>query len=264
MRLPGSGRRNGTSAATLALAALGIAFFVLPLLALGFGASWSTLPDLAASPRVRSAFAISALASLGATGLAALLGLPIAWVLARTRLPGRRLVRALVTAPMVMPPVVAGAGLLAAFGPLGLVGAPLRSFGIVLPLTPLAAILAATFVATPFLIATVETGLVQSDPDLEQAAATLGASRIRIAFSVLLPQLAPALAAGLALTWARALGEFGATITFAGNLPGRTQTVPLALYQTLQTNPEAGYLLALSLLMLSLGGLTLARWRVSG
>ncbi|MFQ5698034.1 MAG: molybdate ABC transporter permease subunit [Myxococcota bacterium] len=262
MRLGSSRQRDGASALTLALAVLGVAFFVLPMVALGFGASWSRLWDLGASPRVRSAFAISAIASLGATGLAALLGLPIAWVLARTRLPGRPVVRALVTAPMVMPPVVAGAGLLAAFGPLGLVGAPLRAFGVVLPLTPLAAILAATFVATPFLIATVETALVRSDSGLEDAAATLGASRIRIALTVLLPQIAPALAAGLALCWARALGEFGATITFAGNLPGRTQTVPLALYQTLQTDPQAGYLVALALLMLSLGGLTLARWRV--
>ncbi len=153
---------------------------------------------------------------------------------------------------MVMPPVVAGVGLLAAFGERGLLGGALSLVGISVPFTTLAAVIAAAFVAAPFLITTLETGIAQTERRFEDVAATLGASRWRTFHSVLLPAIRPSLLAGIALCWARALGEFGATITFAGNLEGRTQTVPLAIYQILQTRPEQAFLLGAVLLLISL------------
>ena len=234
---------RGTPVAVVLLAGLGALFFALPLLGLLSRAPWSELGELLASPEVRAAFRVSALASVGATVAALGFGFPLAWVLARTQLPGRAVLRTLVTVPMVMPPVVAGVGLLAAFGRYGVLGGSLEAAGLVLPFTTLAAVLAATFVASPFLVIALEAGLAQTEPRLEQVAATLGASRLRILWTVILPGIAPSLVAGLILCFARALGEFGATITFAGNLRGRTQTVPLAIYEILQTQPERAFLL---------------------
>ena len=187
--------------------------------------------------------------------------IPIAWLLARARFRGRGLLRTLITLPMVMPPVVAGVGLLAAFGRHGLLGDALHFFGVTLPFTTLAAVIAATFVSAPFLVTTLEAGLAQSQRRYEDVAATLGASRWRIFVSVVLPAIRPSLLAGIALCWARALGEFGATITFAGNLPARTQTVPLAIYQTLHTRPSEAFLMAMLLLIVSLCVLALVRVR---
>jgi molybdate transport system permease protein len=151
--------------------------------------------------------------------------------------------------PMVLPPVVGGVALLLAFGRRGLVGAWLdRAFDIQLPFTLAAAVLAETFVAMPFLVLAAEGGFRQVDRRLEEAAATLGAGRLRVFARITLPLAAPALIAGTALCWARALGEFGATITFAGNLPGRTQTLPLAVYIALETQPEVAFALSLVLL----------------
>ncbi len=235
------------------LALLGLALFVLPLLGLLARAPLAELPELLTREVVVAALGLSLVVSLAALGLALLIGFPIAWLLARFEFPGRRLVRALVTLPMVLPPVVAGVALLSVFGRRGLLGPLLSSLGIELAFTTAGAILAATFVAAPFLIITLEAALERVDRRLEDAAATLGATRLRILWTVTLPAIRPSLLAGLALCWARALGEFGATITFAGNYPGRTQTMPLAVYEAMQSDPDGALAISLVLLVVSLG-----------
>ena len=245
-------RENAPRLAIYALATAGLLLLLLPLLGLAVRSPWLSTLELLGRPGVRSALWLSALVSTSSVGLALLLGFPLAWILARSKLPGRRLLRTLIVLPMVMPPVVAGVGLLAVFGRHGLLGDALALWGISLPFTTVAAVIAATFVGAPFLVTTLEAGLSQSEPRLEAAAATLGASRWRVFWTVVVPAIRPSLLAGLALCWARALGEFGATITFAGNLEGRTQTVPLAVYQTLQTQPEQAFLLGAILLAVSL------------
>jgi len=221
----------------------------VPLVALIARAPWGELARELSSPEVLTALRLSLVCSLSATALSTLLGVPLAWLLARVDFPGRRLLRALVMLPMILPPVVGGVALLLAFGRRGLLGAWLdRAFDVQLPFTLAGAVLAETFVALPFLVIAAEAGFRQVDARLEQAAATLGATRLRVFARVTLPLAAPALAAGAALCWARALGEFGATITFAGNLPGRTQTLPLAVYIALETHPEAAFAMSLVLL----------------
>jgi len=234
------------------LALLGLALFVIPLLGLIARAPIAELGVVLRSPAVGAALRLSAVVSVAAVGLSLVLGFPIAWVLARFEFPGRRLIRAVVALPMVLPPVVAGVALLTALGRRGLLGPLLESLGIELAFTTTAAILAATFVAAPFLIIACEAALENVDRELEDAAATLGATRLRILWTVTLPAIWPSLLAGLALCWARALGEFGATITFAGNFRGRTQTMPLAVYEALQTDHEGALLLSLIMLAISL------------
>ncbi len=224
-------------------------------------APWGRIGAVLGSEAVRDALWLSLVVSLGATAFSLTIGAPLAWLLARTRFRGRRALYTLVTVPMVLPPVVAGIALLAAFGSRGLIGAWLLPFGIQLPFTTAAAVLAATFVSAPYLVTTLEAALAQTDPRLEQVAASLGASPLRILRTVLLPAIRPSLVAGLALAWARALGEFGATITFAGNLRGRTQTLTLAIYETLQTDPERAFLLGCLLLGVSVAVLAVARGR---
>lgn len=244
----------------IAPALLAVALLVLPLAGLLARTQWTTLLRDLASPEVRAALRLSLFCSLAATALAIPLGLPLAWILARTQLPGRRWLRALVTLPMVLPPVVGGVALLFAFGRRGLVGRWLdESFGISLPFTTAAVILAETFVAMPFLIAAAEAGFRQVDARYEEAAATLGAGRLHTLIHVTIPLALPALGAGVALCWARALGEFGATITFAGNLPGVTQTLPLSVYVALETRPEAA--VAMSLVLLAISVVVLAALR---
>ena len=209
---------------------------------------------------MRDALWLSLVCSVGATALAFVLGLPLAWVLARTDLPGRHVVRALVLLPMVLPPVVGGVALLLAFGRRGLVGQYLDDwFGIRLPFTTWGAIVAEAFVAMPFFVIVVEAGLRSLDQRYEEAAATLGARRLTTFRRVVLPLIAPSVIAGAALTWARALGEFGATILFAGNLQGKTQTMPLAIFIELQTN--LGGAIALSLVLLALSVVVLVSLR---
>lgn len=238
------------AASVLAVAAL--ALLLLPLAGLLARIPWARVGPLLTDPTVLAALRLSLLSSLGALALSTLLGVPLALVFARYEFPGKALLRALAILPMVLPPVVGGVGLLTAFGRRGLVGGPLAdATGVTIPFTPLAVVLAATFVAMPFLIITVEAGLRLLDRRYEEAAATLGADRWLILRRVVLPPLLPSVAAGMALCWARALGEFGATITFAGNLPGRTQTVPLAVYLELERSPEAAYLLSFVLLLVS-------------
>jgi molybdate transport system permease protein len=251
--------------AAVALGLVALALLVLPLIGLTVRAPWTQVGALVTDPVVLQALRLSLVSSLAALALSVVLGLPLALVFARYDFPGKPFVRALAVLPMVLPPVVGGVGLLAAFGRRGLVGRPLaEATGITVPFTPAAVVIAATFVAMPFLIVTVESGLRMVDRRLEDAAATLGADRWTILRRVVLPLLAPSLGAGMALAWARALGEFGATITFAGNLPGRTQTMPLAVYLELERNPEAAYLLSFLLLAVSVTVLVALRDRFLG
>jgi molybdate transport system permease protein len=237
----------------MALATLGVAFFILPLLGLLLRAPWRDAARSLTEPDTLQALRLSLVASLSATGIALVLGVPMAWIYARVEFPGRALLRALTTLPMVLPPVVGGIALLLAFGRRGLLGSWLdTTFGITLPFTTAGVVMAETFVAMPFLILTVEAGLRSMDRRYEEAARTLGASRWRVFTRVTLPLIAPSLFAGAVLCWARALGEFGATITFAGNFPGITQTMPLAVYLLLESNQEASFILSLVLLLISL------------
>ncbi len=242
------------------VAGLGLTIFVLlPLAALLQRAPWSSIIDELRSAEVRDALLLSLVCSLGATTLATVFGVPLAWILARRTFRGRAVIRGLVMLPMVLPPVVGGVALLLAFGRRGIIGRPLDEvFGLRLPFTTGGAILAETFVALPFLVLAVEAALRSMDRGYEDAAATLGAGRARTFLHVTMPMIGPSLAAGIALAWARALGEFGATITFAGNLQGRTQTVPLAVYVALESRPDAAIALSIVLLALSLTVLVLA------
>ena len=245
----------------IALAAVGAALFVLPLVGLIQRAPWSDLWDDLTTQQARDAIRLSVVCSLWATALSVVFGVPLAWVLARVRFPGRSLLRALVVLPMVLPPVVGGVALLYTFQRNGgLVGEWLYDwFGVQFTFSTSGAVLAETFVAMPFLVITVEAGLRTMDVRYEDAAATLGASRWTVFRRVTLPLIAPALYAGAALAWARALGEFGATITFAGNIQGRTQTTPLAVYLFLESQP--GVAIALSLVLLAVSVVVLVALR---
>lgn len=237
----------------LVVAVLGIAFLALPVVGLLQRAPWSSLDDLLGRRTVLDALRVSFTVSAVAAAIVVVLGTPLAWTLVRVDIPMRRLVRALVVLPMVLPPVVGGTALLFALGRRGLVGQLLdRWFDITLPFTMAGAVVAATFVALPFYVMTVEGALRTMGDDLEQMAGTLGAPPLTVLRRITLPRLLPAMGAGLALAWARALGEFGATITFAGNLPGRTRTLPLATFQALESDPEAALALSLVLLAVSL------------
>ncbi|GAB1334427.1 ABC transporter permease [Streptomyces sp. E-15] len=232
---------------------LALAFLLLPLLALLVRAPWRGLPEQLTSAEVWQALQLSLVSATAATAVSLVLGVPLAWLLARTEFPGRGLVRALVTLPLVLPPVVGGVALLLALGRNGVIGKWLDTwFGITLPFTTTGVVIAEAFVAMPFLVISVEGTLRAADPRYEEAATTLGASRFTAFRRVTLPLIAPGIAAGAVLAWARALGEFGATITFAGNFPGRTQTMPLSVYLALQNDPEAAISLSLVLLAVSI------------
>jgi molybdate transport system permease protein len=233
-------------------AALGLVFLVLPLAGLVIRAPWASLPQHLTEPGVLTALRLSLQTATIATLVCLVLGVPLAWLLARVEFTGRRVVRALVTVPLVLPPVVGGVALLLVFGRRGILGAWLdATFGITLPFTTTGVVLAEAFVAMPFLVIAVEGALRGADTRYEEAAATLGAGRWTTFTHVTLPLVAPGIAAGAVLCWARALGEFGATITFAGNFPGRTQTMPLAVYLALETDLQAAIVLSLILLAVS-------------
>jgi molybdate transport system permease protein len=237
----------------IGIAVVGLAFFVLPRTALLQRVDWGTFWADVTAPAALDALRLSLVCSVAATVLAIVLGLPLAWTLARADLPGRSIVRALVLLPMVLPPVVGGVALLAALSRQGTVGSWLHDvFGLQLTFSPAGAVLAQTFVAMPFFVITVEGGLRTLDRRYEDVAATLGAGRWNTFTRVSLPLVAPSLLAGGVLAWARALGEFGATITFAGNIRGRTQTLPLAVYSALETRPSAAIALSVVLLGTSL------------
>jgi molybdate transport system permease protein len=243
-------------------ALLGLAYLVLPLAGLVIRTPWTTLPERLAEPGVLTALRLSLQTATIATVVCLLVGVPLAWVLARTGFRGRPVVRALVTVPMVLPPVVGGVALLLVFGRRGIVGGWLDStFGITLPFTTTAVVMAQSFVAMPFLVLAVEGALRGADTRYEEAAATLGAGRWTTFRRVTLPLVAPGVAAGAVLCWARALGEFGATITFAGNFPGRTQTMPVAVYLALETDLEAAIVMSMILLAVSIAILASLRDR---
>jgi molybdate transport system permease protein len=239
-----------------------LAFLTLPLAGLVIRAPWRQAPELLTQPGVLESLRLSLLTATAATALCLLLGVPLAWLLARPRLRGRAVLRALVTMPLVLPPVVGGVALFTVLGRTGLIGAPLyRATGFAFPFTTAGVVLAEAFVALPFLVLAVEGALRTADHRYEEAAVTLGASPWTVFRRVTLPLAAPGVAAGAVLCWARALGEFGATITFAGNFPGRTQTMPLAVYLALETNPAAAVLLSVVLLGVSVTVLVLLRDR---
>jgi molybdate transport system permease protein len=249
----------------LVLASVAVLFFALPLAGLLWRAPWSETARILAEPAVRQALRLSLVCSLWATALSLLFGVPLAWALARLRFPGRGSVRALCTLSMVLPPVVGGVALFAALGRRGLVGQYLDGwFGYRLPFTTTGVVVAQTFVAMPFLVLTVESALRQHDRRVEEAARTLGATGWYTFRRVTLPAVRSSIIAGAVLAWARALGEFGATITFAGNFPGRTQTLPLATYLSLETDPRDAIILSLVLIATSFAVLVGLRERWLG
>src|SRR5262245_60865931 len=213
-----------------------LAVLALPLAALVLRVPVTRLAQRIAEPVVLDALRLSLVTSVAGTACVVLLGLPVAWLLATRSFPGKRLVEVLVDLPMVLPPTVAGLALLLAFGRMGLVGGALQAFGIRLPFTTLGVIVAQVFMSAPFFVIPARAGFGGVDRRLIEAAQTLGAGESFTFFRVILPLSRPALIAGAAMSAARALGEFGATITFAGNLPGTTQTMPLAVYVALQSD----------------------------
>jgi molybdate transport system permease protein len=243
---------------------LGLAFLVVPLVALVARTPVRGLPARLTDPVVLDALWLSLWTATAAMAISFVIGLPLAWVLARVEFRGRSLVRVLVLVPLVLPPVVAGVALLTAFGRSGVLGAPLRELGITIPFTSVAVVLAHTFVALPFFVISVEGALRATSREYDEVAAVLGASRAATFLRVSLPMALPGIAAGLVLGWARSLGEFGATITFAGNFPGVTQTMPLLVYEALNTDPEAARVLSLVMLGVSVAVLALLRERWFG
>ncbi len=255
--------RRRIPAVLLIPAACTVLFLVLPLLGLLIRVPWRDLPERLTSPVVGEALRLSLQTSLLATVFCVVLGVPLAWVLARGNIPGRSLVRALVTVPLVLPPVVGGVALLLVLGRNGLVGRWLDDwFGVSLPFTTAGVVVAEAFVAMPFLVISVEGALRASDARFDDVAATLGASPWHTFRRVTVPLVAPGIAAGAVLCWARALGEFGATITFAGSFPGTTQTMPLAVYGVLEAGDiEGAVVLSVVLLVVSIAVLGLLRER---
>lgn len=245
---------------------VGAALLVVPLVALVVDTPWSDLGAQLADPAVRDALWLSGLTSALTVALCVLLGTPLAWLLARVEFPGRRLLRGLVAVPLVLPPVVAGVALVAALGRNGLLGGPLHdATGWTIPYTTTAVVLAHTFVSLPFFVLSVEGALRTAGERFDVVAATLGADRWTTFRRVTLPLALPGVAAGCVLAWARSLGEFGATITFAGNFPGTTQTMPSLIYTTLQADPAAARTLSMLLLVVSIGVLVglRRRWLVT-
>ena len=246
-------------------AALGAMLLVVPLLGVLVRAPWSGLSRILRTTEVLDALWLSLWSASLATLVSLVLGVPLAWVLARSSIPGLRLLRALVTLPLVLPPVVGGVALILVLGRNGLVGRWLDQwFGLTLFATPAAVVIAETFVAMPFLVIAVEGAFRSADQGYDEAAATLGASRLTVFRRVTLPLVRPALVAGAVLCWARALGEFGATVTFAGNLQGLTRTMPLAVYLAMETDPDAALALSLVLLAVSVAVLFALRGRWVG
>ena len=235
---------------TAAVAGL-IALVGLPLLALLARATPGELARRLGRPEVLAALRLSLETSAAATALVVALGLPVAWLLGARAFPGRRVLETLVELPLVLPPTVAGFALLLAFGRAGLAGRALAAFGVSLPFSTAAVVLAQAFMSVPLFVTSARAGLAGVDPGLLEAAATLRASEAQRFVRVALPLAAPSLLAGTTLAFARALGEFGATLTFAGNLPGVTQTLPLAVYMALESDLDSAIVLAVLLLVLS-------------
>ena len=258
---PRKRHRGFLSPALWVPAGLALALLGLPLVAIVVRAPWAQLPELVSRPTIASARGLSLVTGLASTLIALLLGIPLALVLARSAVwPAvpRRLLRALVTVPLVLPPVVGGVALLLLLGRRGLIG---QFLPIQIPFSTAAVVIAQVFVAMPFLVLAVEGAIGSSDRRYEVAAATLGASRLTVFRRITLPLIAPGIAAGSVLCFCRALGEFGATITFAGSFPGVTQTLSMATYLELQTDPDAAIALSLVLMLISVAVLVSLRDR---
>ena len=252
----GPARRTGSSVARLAVlvaVVLLLAFLALPFVALLLRVTPGQLLARLASPVVLDALRLSLVTSVAATAVVIVLGVPVAWLLATREFPLKRVVEVLVDLPMVLPPTVAGFALLMAFGRAGLAGRALAALGITLPFTTLGVVVAQVFMSVPFMIGPARASFASLDPKLLDAAATLRARETFTFFHVALPLALPGLSAGVAMAGARALGEFGATITFAGNLPGATQTMPLAVYVALQSDLDAAVALSVLLLLMAFG-----------
>ncbi len=233
------------------LAAIGLLFLVAPILGILSRVHWLSLWSQLADPAVRDALILSAWTSAASTIIAVVVGVPLALLLARGHGWTAGFARAFVVLPLVLPPVVSGVALLALLGRTGLIGSRIDTwFGFTIPFTQVAVVVAQLFVALPFLVITVEGALRTKGRHLEQAARTLGASESRIMWSVTIPAVRTAIIAGAALCWARALGEFGATVTFAGSFPGVTQTLPIEVYYSLVTQPDRA--IAISVLMIAI------------
>jgi molybdate transport system permease protein len=243
-------------------ATIALLFLLLPLAGLIIRAPWADAGAVLTSESATTALRLSLMTATIAALISVVLGVPLAWILAQPALPGAGLLRALIIVPLVLPPVVGGVALFTLLGRSGLLGRPLYSLtGFSFPFTPYAVVLAQVFVALPFLVLTVEGALRAADRRYEDAAATLGATPLTVFRRVTLPLVGPGIAAGTVLAWARALGEFGATVTFAGNFPGTTRTIPLEVYLALETNPGSALLLSVLLLATSIAVLLLLRDR---
>ncbi len=236
-----------------------ILFLLLPLLALILRLMPVALLENLTSTVVQQAIRLSLFTSFLSTGLTLLMGTPVAYLLARRRFRGRALLETLIDLPMVLPPAVAGVALLLTFGRRGLVGTYLATLGIELPFTPAAVVLAQSFVAAPFYVKAAVTGFAGVELETEQAAALDGANSWQVLRFVTIPLAWSGLLGGLVMTWARALGEFGATIIFAGNFPGRTQTMPLAIYLGFELDLEVALTLSILLLLISFGVLFIVK-----
>lgn len=244
-------------------ALLALGFVVLPLIALVARADWANMANHLAAPVVGQSLRLSALTTSITMLVVWALGTPLAWLLARSDHPLIGWARAVVTVPLVLPPVVGGVALLMTYGRRGVLGGWLdETFGVTIPFTTVAVVMAEIFVAMPFYVVSVEGAMRSLDRRFDDIATTLGAGPVRTFRTVVIPMVLPGIAAGSALAWARALGEFGATITFAGSFPGRTQTAPLGVYAALERDPQAA--IALSVVMLGVSvlvlGLLRTRW----
>jgi molybdate transport system permease protein len=251
---PAPRREWGRIAANLGLAlavALFAAFLALPVVALLLRVPVSVLGEYATRPIVLDAFGLSLLTSLASLGLMLLLGTPLAYVLGRYRFPGKRLLETLTEVPLVLPPAVAGVALLLAFGRRGLLGPGLEAAGLEIAFSMTAVVLAQTFVASPFYVKAARAAFQDVAVELEDSAATEGAGRWARFRHIVLPLAFPGIAGGAIMAWARALGEFGATILFAGNFQGRTQTMPLAIYTALESDLNAAIVISAILVIAS-------------
>jgi molybdate transport system permease protein len=250
----GTGTRSLSLVAGLFALFLGLPVVTLVARAIVDG----SLANAVASSVVLDGLSLSLVTTAVSLILTVAFGLPLAYVLARRRFRGKGLVEAIVDLPIVLPPSVAGLALLIVFGRRGVLAAPLDVLGISLPFTTIAVILAQTFVSAPFFIRSARTGIAAVDGDLEDAARVDGASERQLFRSITLPLASTALAAGLVMSWARSLGEFGATIMFAGNVEGRTQTLPLVVYSEFQGGDLDGSIAAAAILVLAAFGVLLA------
>ncbi|WP_189636253.1 ABC transporter permease [Arthrobacter sp. NamB2] len=235
----------------VAVAVVGGLFVLLPIAAMALRVDWPRFLPLVSSDSARAALLLSLRTSLTATALCVVVGVPMALVLARTSFRGQQLVRSLVLLPLVLPPVVGGIALLYTFGRRGLLGSTLGTLGIDIAFSTTAVVMAQTFVALPFLVLSLEGALRTVGTRYEAVGATLGADRWTVLRRITLPLVLPALVSGAVLSFARALGEFGATLTFAGSLEGTTRTLPLEVYLQRETDPDAAVALSLILVVVA-------------